>query len=150
MSSKSAVSRLGEGDAEGGAPRGHTRPLPIHPVHYPLVFVGLLVLSAGAVVVAVRRFEDWRLTLAAIVGVALVQAVLVSRYFMHLKYEGRLITLALFFPMLLCAILTVALIPDIGMGRRTSMSDPVEAYERPSPGLMPGMPTPKFDSHKAE
>jgi cytochrome c oxidase subunit IV len=37
----------------------------------------------------------------------------VALFFMHLKFEGKLIFLILLVPVLLCIILVIALIPDI-------------------------------------
>lgn len=135
MSSDAAVSRLGEGDAEGGAPRGHTEPAPHHKINYLLIFYALIVLTVVTVVVAFKRFENEWLNVGLALLVASVKGTLVARYFMHLKFEGRLIKLTLFFPLLLCVILIAALIPDVGLGRRTSMNDPAEPHDRPSPGV---------------
>ena len=143
MASDAAVSRLGEGDAEGGAPRGHTDPLPHHHVNYLLIFYALIVLTVVTVVVAFAPIQSELTKVGVALLVASVKATLVARYFMHLKFEGKLIRLTLFFPLLLCVIMIAALIPDIGLGRRTSMHDVAEPHERPSPGPGPNHPVEK-------
>jgi len=142
MASKAAVSRLGEGDAEGGAPRGHTDPVPHHKVNYFLVFVLLIMLTVVTVAVAFKRFDDHWINLGIALLVASIKALLVAFFFMHLKFEGRLIRLTLFFPLLLCVILVVALIPDIVMEKtgKESLDDynkpvpPVTTVDRSNPG----------------
>ena len=143
MASDAAVSRLGEGDAEGGAPRGHTDPAPHHHVNYLVIFYVLIVLTVATVVVAFAPIQSEWTKVGVALLVASVKATLVARYFMHLKFEGKLIRLTLFFPLLLCVILVAALIPDVGLGRRTSMHDVAEPHERPSPGPGPNHPAEK-------
>lgn len=113
MASKTAVSHLGEGDAEGGAPRGHTEPHADHHVNYMLIFVCLIVLTVATVAVAFKRFDQHWINLAIALAVASVKALLVARYFMHLKFEGKLIKLTLIFPIILCVIMVAGLIPDV-------------------------------------
>lgn len=131
MSSDAAVSRLGGGDAEGGAPRGHTEPLPHHKVNYLLIFYALIVLTVVTVVVAFTRFQNEWYNVGLALLVASVKATLVARYFMHLKFEGRLIRLTLFFPILLCVIMIAALIPDVGKGRTTTFNDVLAPVDVP-------------------
>ena len=135
MASDAAVSRLGEGDAEGGAPRGHTDPVPHHHVNYLVIFYVLIILTVVTVVVAFAPIQSELTKVGVALLVASVKATLVARYFMHLKFEGKLIRLTLFFPLLLCVIMIAALIPDVGLGRQTSMNDPAEPHERPTPGV---------------
>src|SRR5687768_6340237 len=115
MVSDAAVSRLGEGDAEGGAPRGHSEPAPHHSVPYFVVFYSLIVLTIVTVAVTFVQFSsEWY-----VVGIALliasIKGGLVAAFFMHLKYEGKLIWLALFFPLLLTLFLIAGIIPDVAM-----------------------------------
>ncbi len=45
--------------------------------------------------------------------IATIKASCVAFFFMHLKFEGKLIYLIFIVPLLLCVLLTVALIPDV-------------------------------------
>jgi cytochrome c oxidase subunit 4 len=129
MTHPAATSRLGEGDAEGGAPRGHgTAAAPHHHVNYLLVFYALIVLTGITVAVAFKRFEVELYNVGLAMLVASVKALLVARYFMHLKFEGRLIKLTLYFPLLLCVIMVAALIPDVVYGRK---GDPIAEHNKP-------------------
>jgi cytochrome c oxidase subunit 4 len=131
MSSDAAVSRLGEGDAEGGAPRGHSDPAPHHKINYFMIFYVLIVLTVVTVVVASKRFDNELYNVGIALLVASTKATLVARYFMHLKFEGKLIRLTMFFPLFLCLILMAALIPDIAKGRNAIFNDIVHPYEQP-------------------
>jgi cytochrome c oxidase subunit IV len=136
MASKAAVSRLGEGDAEGGAPRGHSEPAPHHHVNYLLIFVCLIVLTVATVAVAFKRFDDHWINLLIALAVASLKALLVARYFMHLKFEGKLIKLTLVFPILLCVIMVAALIPDIVV--EPTGKEAIKDYNQPA--AAPGQP----------
>ena len=131
MASSTAVSRLGEGDAEGGAPRGHSEATPHHKVNYVLIFVVLIILTVVTVAVAFKRFHDEWINLGIALLVASLKALLVARYFMHLKFEGKLIKLTLVFPILLCVIMVAALIPDI-VAEKTGKTA-IEDYNKPVP-----------------
>jgi cytochrome c oxidase subunit 4 len=131
MASKAAVSRLGEGDAEGGAPRAHTAPEPHHKVNYFLVFILLIMLTVVTVVVAFKRFENDWFNLGVALLIASIKALLVAFFFMHLKFEGRLIKLALFFPLLLCVIMVAGLIPDIALEK--TGKEAIIDYNKPVP-----------------
>lgn len=135
MSSDAAVSRLGEGDAEGGAPRGRTDPAPHHKVNYLLVFLLLIMLTVVTVVVAFKRFDNEWYNLGVALLVASVKALLVAYFFMHLKFEGRLIKLTLFFPLLLCVIMIAGLVPDL-VWERTG-KEAIKDYDKPVPAAVP-------------
>lgn len=47
-----------------------------------------------------------------LVGLALTKAIMVAMYFMHLKFEKRTLALIAATPLLLCALLMFALLPD--------------------------------------
>jgi cytochrome c oxidase subunit 4 len=129
MASDAPVSLLGEGDAEGGAPRGHSEAMPHHKVRYFAVFYSLIVLTIVTVAVALfMHFQSEWYNVGIALLVATIKGALVAAFFMHLKYEGKLIWLALFFPVLLCIVLVTALIPDVGLGRETSFNDTLETY----------------------
>jgi cytochrome c oxidase subunit 4 len=130
VSSDAAVSLLGEGDAEGGAPRGHTDPEPHHKVNYFLIFYALIVLTAVTIIVAVKRFDNEWYNVGLALAVASTKAALVARFFMHLKFEGKLIRLTLIFPLILCVIMIAGLFPDVGRGRDTAFNDTIEVFDR--------------------
>jgi caa(3)-type oxidase subunit IV len=80
--------------------RGHSTPLPHHKVNYVAIFALLVLLTIVTVAIA-------------FVQIASIKAAFVALYFMHLKFEGKLIYLILALPVFLCIVLVVALIPDI-------------------------------------
>jgi cytochrome c oxidase subunit 4 len=106
---------------QGGAGRmgepeehhGHSEAMPHHHVPYYAIFGILVVLTVITVLVARHRFENELVNLLLAMLVASVKACCVALYFMHLKYEGKLIYLILVVPLILCVILCCALIPDI-------------------------------------
>jgi cytochrome c oxidase subunit 4 len=94
-------------------PHGHTEPMPHHHVNYVMIFLVLVVLTIVTVAVALHRFESEMINLLLAMLVASIKASCVALYFMHLKFEGKLIYLILLVPLILCVILCCALIPDI-------------------------------------
>ena len=48
-----------------------------------------------------------------LVGFALVKAMLVAMYFMHLKFEKRTLGIIALTPLILCTLLIFALLPDL-------------------------------------
>ncbi|HYO10622.1 MAG TPA: cytochrome C oxidase subunit IV family protein [Tepidisphaeraceae bacterium] len=100
-------------------PHGASAPAKHHKVNYLYIFFALVVLTIVTVLVAFYRFENEVVNLLLALLVASVKATLVAMFFMHLKFEGKLIYLIFFVPLVLCVLLIVALIPDI------LMTDPV-------------------------
>ena len=96
-------------------PHGVTVPTPHHSVNYYYIFFALVILTVVTVLVAFHRFESELVNLLLALLVASVKATLVAMFFMHLKFEGKLIYLIFFVPLGLCLLLIVALIPDILM-----------------------------------
>jgi cytochrome c oxidase subunit 4 len=98
---------------------GHPETHAHHEIPYGRVFLALVGLTVVTVAVALHRFELelWNVLLA--LAVASVKGALVALFFMHLKYEGKLIYMIFFVPLGLCVLLVMALIPDI------VMTDPV-------------------------
>lgn len=94
---------------------GRTTPAKHHRVNYVAIFLLLVGLTAVTVAVALKRFESEWINLLLALTIASVKAAFVAMYFMHLKFEGKLIYFILFIPLSLCVILIVALIPDIVM-----------------------------------
>ena len=74
-------------------PHGVSVPMPHHHVNYFAVFATLVVLT-----------------------IASIKASCVCLFFMHLKFEGKLIYLIMIIPLILTVILVCALIPDILFG----------------------------------
>ena len=104
-----AAGRMGEPEE----PHGHTEAMPHHHVNYLLIFGILVVLTVVTVAIAFVRFQNELVNLLLAMLVASVKATCVALYFMHLKFEGKLIYLILIVPLILCVILVCALIPDI-------------------------------------
>ena len=128
--------RMGEPEE----PHGHTEPMPHHNVPYVLIFWTLVALTVITVLVALKRFDNEVVNLLLAMFVAAIKATLVAMFFMHLKFEGKLIYLILIVPLILCVILIAALIPDI-------------VYAMPfnrmaeHPGHLPGAHLPGGGSH---
>lgn len=96
-------------------PHGVSVPPPRHAINYYLIFVGLFILTIITIVVAMHRFQSEAVNLGVAIAIAVAKASLVCLFFMHLKFEGKLIYLILLVPIGLCIVLTLALIPDIVM-----------------------------------
>ena len=89
------------------------RETPHHSVNYAVIFVTLIALTVVTVAVAAFRFSNELVNVLLALLIASVKAMFVAFYFMHLKFEGKLIYLILFVPVVLCICLMAALIPDI-------------------------------------
>jgi cytochrome c oxidase subunit 4 len=107
-----AAGRMHEGLPAEPA-HGRTEPEPHHSVPYFLVFGLLVALTAVTVLAALHRFHSEWINLAIALAIATTKAAFVAMFFMHLKFEGKLIRVILFVPLCLCILLIVALIPDI-------------------------------------
>ena len=94
---------------------GHTEAPPHHEIPYGFVFVALVALTVVTVGVAMKRFEPEAINVLIALAIASVKASLVALYFMHLKFEGKLIYLIAIVPVCLCVLLICALLPDIVM-----------------------------------
>jgi cytochrome c oxidase subunit 4 len=94
-------------------PHGHTEAMPHHHVPYFMIFLVLVALTIITVLVALKRFDNELINLLLAMLVASIKAICVAMYFMHLKFEGKLIYLIMIVPLILCVILIAALIPDI-------------------------------------
>ena len=103
----------------GGAPEephGHGEPTPHHKVNYLAIFGLLCALTVVTVAVAFVHIQSEMVKVLLALLIASIKAAFVALYFMHLKFEGKLIYLILFLPVFLCVVLVVALIPDIVHG----------------------------------
>ncbi len=117
---------------DDGHPEPHdvSTPLPHHPINYFLIFYLLVALTVVTVAVAMFRFQREIVNVSIALLVASIKATFVARYFMHLKFEGKLIYLILLAPVGLCILLIIALIPDIGLGRHTAFNDFIGHFEQ--------------------
>src|SRR5688500_9797033 len=113
MDTTHGANRIGDGHEE---PHGHTEPMPHHSVPYFLIFGLLVVLTIVTVAVAFIDIQSEIVKVLLALAIASVKASAVAFFFMHLKFEGKLIYLILIVPLLLCILLVVALIPDIVYG----------------------------------
>jgi cytochrome c oxidase subunit 4 len=102
--------------SEPEEPHGVTEPTPHHHVNYYAIFAALVVLTIVTVAVAFVHIESELVKVLVALLIASVKASCVAFFFMHLKFEGKLIYLILIVPLLLCVLLVVALIPDIVYG----------------------------------
>jgi cytochrome c oxidase subunit 4 len=100
----------------------HTEPMPHHEVPYVLVFFALVGLTIVTVAVALHRFEPELVNVLIALVIASIKGSLVALYFMHLKYEGKLIYLIFIVPLCLCVLLVMALIPDVVLNHADSKS----------------------------
>ena len=97
-------------------PHGVSVPMPHHTVNYVMIFFTLVALTILTVLVALHRFDNELVNVTLALLVASIKAMFVASYFMHLKFEGKLIYVIFFVPLVLTVILICALIPDIGRG----------------------------------
>ena len=86
-----------------------------HP-NYLAIWAWLILLLIISVAAVYLPFSQ-ALTVAFIFIVAAVKAGLVAVYFMHLKFEERLVRYIAIIPVVLFVIMTLTLIPDIAFNR---------------------------------
>ncbi|HZT34649.1 MAG TPA: cytochrome C oxidase subunit IV family protein [Nitrososphaera sp.] len=79
---------------------------------YAMVFAALLALTVVTVGLSYVNLTHTGNIIAALI-VATFKALLVALFFMHLKYEGRLLRFTAIFPLILFCIMIGALILDI-------------------------------------
>lgn len=87
-----------------------------HKINYLGIFYTLVVLTVVTVAIAFYRFSNELVNVSLALLVASIKATFVGRYFMHLKFEGKLILGIFLVPLVLTVILICALIPDVGRG----------------------------------
>ena len=109
MSELNPAARMNEPEE----PHGVSVPTPHHTVNYYYIFFALVILTIVTVLIAFHRFESEVVNLLLALLVASIKATLVAMFFMHLKFEGKLIYLIFIVPLILCVLLTVAIIPDV-------------------------------------
>src|SRR3954470_22701332 len=98
---------------EPDEPHGHSAAMPHHKVNYFAIFLLLVVLTAVTVIVAFVHLQSEIVKVLIALTIASIKASFVALYFMHLKFEGKLIYLILLLPVFLCLVLVIALIPDV-------------------------------------
>jgi len=95
---------------------GQSLPEPHHKVNYLAIFLFLVILTVVTVAVAFINIKSELAKVLLALTIASVKAAFVVLYFMHVKFEGKLIYLILIVPVVFCILLVVALIPDITFG----------------------------------
>lgn len=98
---------------EPDEPHGHSAAMPFHKVNYVAIFLLLVALTIATVVVAFVHIHSEPIKVLVALLIASIKASAVALYFMHLKFEGKLIYLILLLPVFLAVVLVVALVPDI-------------------------------------
>lgn len=73
-----------------------------HP-NYMAVFYSLFAITVAEVAITYAGLSEW-LLIIILVAMALVKAALVAAYFMHLKYDSKVLTVIATTPLLLVAI----------------------------------------------
>jgi cytochrome c oxidase subunit 4 len=109
-------------------PHGVTVPMPHHHVNYYAIFATLVVLTIVTVGVAFINIHNEAIKVLVALAIASVKALCVAFFFMHLKFEGKLIYMIFIVPLLLCVLLTVALIPDVLMTDPASNSSSLHLF----------------------
>lgn len=95
-------------------PHDISQPHAHHHVPFMAIFGALVVLTVITVAIGIfLRFENEFINVLLALLVAATKGTLVARFFMHLKFEGKLIRLIFIVPLGLCVLLVVALLPDI-------------------------------------
>ena len=89
----------------------------------------LVALTAVTVLASFWRAPNELVNVGIAITIATIKAAFVVRFFMHLKFEGKLIYTIFFAPLTLAIVLTIALIPDIALGRHTAFNDMVGMFE---------------------
>jgi len=100
-----------------------------HPVNYLRIFYILVALTILTVVASLWHAPNELIKVVIAIAIATAKAFCVVRFFMHLKFEGKLIYGILIGPLTLAIVLTIALIPDIALGRHTAFNDMVGFFE---------------------
>jgi cytochrome c oxidase subunit 4 len=89
------------------------------------VFGTLVALTIITVAVAFLDIQNEIVKVLLALTIASIKASAVALFFMHLKFEGKLIYLILIVPLMLCILLVCALIPDIVHGTPFNPATPL-------------------------
>ncbi len=92
--------------ASSGHGQGHAHPEP----NYVGIWGALAMLTAFEI--GVTFFSNRPFVIASLIGFALAKAALVAAYFMHLKFEKWVLVAIVLSPLILSAIMGLALMPD--------------------------------------
>jgi cytochrome c oxidase subunit IV len=92
---------------------GQVGATPHHKVNYIAVFVTLVMLTIITVVVAFVNLKSEVAKVLLALAIASIKASAVILYFMHVKFEGKLIYLILIVPLTFCVLLVISLLPDV-------------------------------------
>jgi cytochrome c oxidase subunit IV len=113
-------------------PHGVSVPMPHHVVPYVAIFLALVVLTVVTVAIAFWHAPNELINVALAMLVAIVKGSLVALFFMHLKFEGKLIYLIVIVPLILCVLIIMALIPDIILTDHDSNSGSLHLFNPPA------------------
>ena len=94
---------------------GHTEAMPHHKVNYFLIFGILVVLTIVTVGVAFLNIEKEWIKVILALAIASIKASFVALFFMHLKFESKMIYFIIIVPLTFTVVLVCALFPDIVM-----------------------------------
>ncbi len=114
--------------SEPEEPHGVSAPTPHHHVNYFAIFGTLVILTIVTVAVAFLNIKNEAIRVGVALLIASTKALCVAFFFMHLKFEGKLIYAIFIVPLCLCVLLTVALIPDILMTQPGSHSSSLHLF----------------------
>jgi cytochrome c oxidase subunit 4 len=92
---------------------GHSEATPHHHVNYFAVFGTLVVLTGVTVAVAFLNIKSELAKVLLALTIASIKASAVVLYFMHMKFEGKMIYLIMIVPLCFCVLLVIALLPDV-------------------------------------
>jgi cytochrome c oxidase subunit 4 len=112
-------------------PHGVTVPMPHHHVNYLAIFAVLVVLTIVTVSVAFLDIHNELVKVLLALFIASVKGICVAMFFMHLKFEGKLIYLIFIVPLILCVLIVVALIPDVLLTKPDSSSSSMHLFNPP-------------------
>jgi cytochrome c oxidase subunit 4 len=103
-----------------------------HSVPYFMIFLALVVLTGLTVCVAFIPFPNELINVLIALAIAFVKGSLVAMFFMHLKFEGKLIYMMVIVPLILCVLIVCALIPDILLTDHDSHSGSLHYFNPPA------------------
>jgi len=109
-------------------PHDVTRPHVEHKVNYIAIFATLLGLTVITVAIAFVNIQSELAKVLIALFIASIKAWFVLTYFMHLKFEGKLIYVITIVPCFLCVLVVVALIPDVMMTLPTMKSSSLKVF----------------------
>jgi cytochrome c oxidase subunit 4 len=112
-------------------PHDISRPTPHHEVPYYLIFAALVGLTIVTVLIAFIHFPTELINVGLALLVAIIKGSMVALFFMHLKFEGKLIFVIVTVPLILCVLIICALIPDIIMTGADSHSASLHLFNPP-------------------